>query len=66
MRPSRDAATSVVPLPQKQSSTAPPGGQHAPTSSSSSASGFCVGQPTRSLAMLLIDGTSSTSVAFFV
>ena len=27
LRPSRAAATSVVPLPQKQSSTAPPGGE---------------------------------------
>jgi len=28
--------------------------------------GFCVGQPVRSMAMLLIDGMSMTSVAFFI
>ena len=65
-RPERAAATSVVPLPHIGSSTVPPGGQHASTSVESSASGFWVGHPVRSKAMLLIAGMSRTSVAFFV
>jgi hypothetical protein len=39
----------VVPEPLKKSATSPPGGQAAPMIRSSSASGFCVGQPVRSL-----------------
>jgi hypothetical protein len=44
----------------------PAGGQHALTNIFKSAIGFCVGQPDRSIAILLIDGMSMTSVAFFI
>eukprot|EP01022_Parablepharisma_sp_SALTPOND_P017907 TRINITY_DN290_c1_g1_i2.p1 TRINITY_DN290_c1_g1~~TRINITY_DN290_c1_g1_i2.p1 ORF type:complete len:1623 (-),score=570.02 TRINITY_DN290_c1_g1_i2:20056-24924(-) len=48
-RPQRRAATAVVPLPMKGSSTTPPGGQEALTMRSTTSSGFCVGWSARSL-----------------
>ncbi len=56
IRPARTDARSVVPEPHVGSRTVPPSGQHARTSRPSSASGFCVGQPTRSLAEMNVSG----------
>jgi len=47
-RPRRAAASPVVPLPAKKSSTQSPGFECTLTIRVSSASGFCVGYPVRS------------------
>ena len=57
-RPKASAAATVVPQPQKGSSTRSPGLEEAAMMRSSSRKGFCVGYPSRSLAFGLTGGIS--------
>src|SRR5690554_5854650 len=61
----RAAASAVVPEPEKKSATKLRSRVCAFTNISNNSTGFCVGYPVRSFAILLIEGISTTSGCFF-